>query len=285
MLAEICFTGPSRALENLITTLPPKSPCSSTKPSFGIITSPPKPRKSKRISRTDLGSDFYLGFTCCKPKLKWSSMKFDSSQISVSEQDSPSLASPIDSSLPIVKNILTSGQIDFGKSRSITTNSCSSTPTSLPFPSVNLTPWEEKPHTRNSWNEPSNNRTIFESTPSTGEVLTAPQQPQNLTPRLLPSTAPLPQHLTVVPVRLTSVPVITGTQTLCPLPQIYSFGSPLAPLSPYEEYIFNVLRQPWLPDRALYQQTNAEGDPDALDQTPQLVEIKISLQYLGSNRF
>src|SRR6267378_1317514 len=263
MLAEICFTGPSRALENLITTLPPKSPCSSTKPSFGIITSPPKPRKSKRISRTDLGSDFYLGFTCCKPKLKWSSMKFDSSQISVSEQDSLSLVTLIDPSLLIVKNTLTSGQIDFGKSRSITTNSCSSTPTSLPFPSVNLMPWEEKPHTRNSWSKSSNSQTIFESTPSTGEVLIVPQQPQNLTPRLLPSTTPLPRHLTVVPVRSTSVPVITGTQIRRPLLPISNFGSPLAPLSPYEEYIFNALRQPWLPDRPPYQQTNAEGDPDA----------------------
>src|SRR6267378_6918494 len=134
MLAEPYFIGPSRALDNLITILPPKSPCSSTKPSFGIITSPPKPRKSKRISRTDLGSDFYLGFTCCKPKLKWSSTKFDSSQISVSEQDSPNLVSPIGSFLPIVKNTLTSGRIDSGKSRSITTNSYSSTPTSLPSP-------------------------------------------------------------------------------------------------------------------------------------------------------
>src|SRR6267378_2173778 len=285
MLAEICFIGPSRALDNLITILPPKSPCSSTKPSFGIITSPPKPRKSKRISRTDLGSDFYLGFTCCKPKLKWSSTKFDSSQISVSEQDSPNLVSPISSFLPIVKNTLTSGRIDSGKSRSITTNSYSSTPTSLPFPSVNLTPWEEKTHTKNSWSESSNSQTIFESTPSTGEVLTAPQQPQNLTPRLLPSTTPLPRHLTVVPVRSTSVPVTTGTQIHHPLLPISSFGSPLAPLSPYEEYIFNALRQSWLPDRTPYQQTNAEGDPDAPDQTPQLVEIKISLQYLGSNPF
>src|SRR5882672_4793165 len=285
MRAEIYSIGPSRALEDLITTLPPKSPCSSTKPSFGTITSQPKPRKSKRTFGTDLGSDFYLGFTCRKPKLKWSSTKFDSSQISPSEQDSPNLASLIDSSLPIVKNTLTSGQIDFGKSRSITTNSCLSTPTSLPFPSVNLMPWEEKPHTRNSWNESSSSQTIFESTPSTGEVLTAPQQPQNLTLRLLPSTTPLPWHLTVVPVRSTSVPVITGTQTCHPLLPISSFGSPLAPLSPYEEYIFNVLRQPWLPDRTPYQLTNVEGDPDAPDQTPQLVEIKISLQYLESNPF
>src|SRR6267378_3218795 len=139
MLAEICFTGPSRALEDLIITLPPKSPCSLTKPSFGIITSQPKPRKSKRTFGTDLGSDFYLGFTCRKPKLKWSSTKFDSSQISLSEQDSPNLASPTDLSLPIVKNILTSGRIDFGKSQSTTTNSCSSTQASLPFLSVNLT--------------------------------------------------------------------------------------------------------------------------------------------------
>src|SRR6267378_1190632 len=285
MLAETCFIGPSRALEDLITTLPLKSPCSSTKPSFGIITSPPKPRKSKKTSRTDLGSDFYLGFICRKPKLKWSSTKFDSSQISLSEPDSPNLVNPIDSSLLIVKNTLTSGPIDFGKSRSTTTNSCSSTPTSLPFPSVNLTPWEEKPYTRNSWSEFSNNQTISESTPSTGEVLTAPQQPQNLTLRLLPSTTLLPRHLTVVPVRSTSVPVITDTQTRRPLLPISSFGNPLAPLSPYEEYIFNALRQPWLPDRAPYRQTNAEGDPDAPDQTPQLVEIKISLQYLGSNRF
>src|SRR5260221_10066016 len=210
MPVATCSIGPSRALDNLITTLPPKSPYSSMKPSFGIIMSPPKPRKSRITFTTGLESDFYLGFTSHKPKLKWNLTKFDFSQTLTSEQDCPSPAEPIGLSSVTVKNTPTSGQISFGKSRSITTSLRLSTPTSLPFPSVNLTPWEEKLHTRNSWNELSNNQTISESTPSTGEVLTAPQQPQNLIPRLLPSTTPLPRHLTVVPVKSISVPVTTG---------------------------------------------------------------------------
>src|SRR5260221_12122369 len=201
MPVATCSIGPSRALDNLITTLPRKSPCSSTKPSSGIITSQPKPRKSRITFTTGLESDFYPGFTSHKPKLKWNLTKFDFSQPSKSEPDSPSLDKPIGSSSVIVKNIPTSGQIDFGKLRFTTTNSRLSIPTSLPFPLVSLTPWEEKLPTRNSWKEPSNNQTTFELTPSTGEVLTAPQQPQNSIPRLLPSTAPLPRYLTVVPVK------------------------------------------------------------------------------------
>src|SRR5260221_7361082 len=197
-------------------------------------------------------------------------MKFDFSQTLKLEPASPSLDKPIGSSFATVKNIPTSGQIDFGKLRSTTTNSCLSTTTSLPFPSVSLTPWEEKLPIRNSWKEPSNNQTIFKSTPSTGEVLTAPQQPQNSIPRLLPSTVPLPRYLTVVPVKSTFVPVTTGIPTPRLPRRISSFGNPLASLSPYEEYIFSVTKQPWYPDPALYQRTTEEGDPDAPDITLQL---------------
>src|SRR5260221_546920 len=213
MPVATCSIGPSRALDNLITTLPPKSPCSLTKPSFGIITSQPKPRKSRITFTTGLESDFYPGFTSRKPKSKWNLMKFDFSQTLTSEQASPSPDELISSSSVTVKNTPTSGQIGFGKSQFTTTNSHSSTQTSLPFPSASLTPWEEKPHTRNSWSELSNNQTISESMPSTGEVLIAPQQPQNLIPRLLPSTMPLPQHLIAVPIKSTFVSVTTGILT------------------------------------------------------------------------
>src|SRR5712691_2666476 len=179
MPVALCFIGPSRALDNLIIILPPKSPCSSTKPSSGIITSQPKPRKSRKTFTTGLESDFYPGFTSCKPKLKWNLTKFNFSQTLTSEQASPSPDEPIGSSSVTVKNTLTSGQTGFGKSQFTTMNSRSSTQTSLPFPSASLTPWEEKPSTRNSWSELSNSQTISELMPSTGEVLIAPQQPQN----------------------------------------------------------------------------------------------------------
>src|SRR5712691_9226712 len=110
MLAEIYFIGPSQALDNLITILPPKLHYSLTKPSFGIITSQPKPRKSKRIFTTDLGSDFYLGFTSRKAKLKWNSTKFDFSQTLKSEPDSPNPTKLIGSSSVIARNTSTSGQ-------------------------------------------------------------------------------------------------------------------------------------------------------------------------------
>src|SRR5260221_6757762 len=248
MPVATCSIGPSRALDNLITTLPPKLPCSLMKPSFGIITSQPKPRKSKITFTMRLESDFYPGFTSRKLKLKWNLMKFDFSQTLTSEQASPNPNEPIGSSSIIVKNTLTSGQTGFGKSQFTTTNSHSSTQTSLPFPSVSLTPWEEKPSTRNSWSKLSNNQMISESTPSTGEVLIAPQQPQNLMPRLLPSMMPLLSHMTAVPVKLIFVPVTTGILTPCLPHQTSNFGNPLASLSPFEEYIFNVTRQIWHQD-------------------------------------
>src|SRR5260221_5674848 len=198
----------------------------------------------------------------------------------MSKQDCPTPAEPIGLSSVTVKNILTSGQTGFGKSRSITTSSRLSTPTSLPFPSVNLMPWEEKLHTRNSWNEPSNSQMISESTPSTGEVLTAPQQPQNLIPRLLLSTTPLPRHLTVVPVKSTSVPVTTGIPTPRLPRQTSSFGNPLASLSPFEEYIFNVTRQIWHLDRIQSQQMNDMEDPDEVITLHRLLGITLCHQYL-----
>src|SRR5260221_10385615 len=146
MPVTTCSIGPSRALEDLITILPPKSPCSSTKPSFGITTSQPKPRKSRITFTTGLESDFYPGFTSRIPKLKWNLTKFNFSQTLTSEQASPSPDEPIGSSSVTVKNTPISGQTSFGKSQFITTNSRSSTQTSLPFPSASLTPWEEKPH-------------------------------------------------------------------------------------------------------------------------------------------
>src|SRR5260221_1747635 len=150
MPVATCSIGPSRVLDNLITTLPPKSPCSLTKPSFGIITSQPKPRKSRIIFTTGLESNFYLGFTSRKPKLKWNLTKFDFSQTLKSAPDSLSLDEPIGSSSVTVKNTPTSGQIDFRKLQSTTTNSRLSIPTSLPFPLASLTPSQEKLPTKNS---------------------------------------------------------------------------------------------------------------------------------------
>src|SRR5260221_11147342 len=104
MPVATCSIGPSQALVNLITTLPPKSPCSSMKPSFGITTSQPKPRKSRITFTMGLESDFYPGFTSPKPKLKGNLTKFDFSQTLTSEQASPSPDELIGSSSVTVKN-------------------------------------------------------------------------------------------------------------------------------------------------------------------------------------
>jgi len=51
-----------------------------TKPSFGIIARHPTGKKSVRKYNRGIELDFYPDFSCCKPKLKWNSTKFDSKQ-------------------------------------------------------------------------------------------------------------------------------------------------------------------------------------------------------------
>ena len=61
----------------------PKSPCSTTKPSFGTTLSPWSGRKLSHRSKPDTELDFYLDFLCRKPKLKWNSTKFNYKQSQV----------------------------------------------------------------------------------------------------------------------------------------------------------------------------------------------------------
>jgi len=69
-LAPITSTSPQ----------PPRSPYSMTKLSSGTTLSRRTGQKLSCRFKPDIESDFYLDFTCRKPKLKWNLMKFDSRQ-------------------------------------------------------------------------------------------------------------------------------------------------------------------------------------------------------------
>jgi len=76
-------TGNSLAPITLTNPQPLRSPCSITKPSSGITLSCHTGQKSSCRSKPDTESDFYLDFTCWKPKLKWNLTKFDYKQTKV----------------------------------------------------------------------------------------------------------------------------------------------------------------------------------------------------------
>src|SRR5579863_724107 len=82
------------------------SPYFTMTPSFGITSSHPTKKKSNDTYWKAIKLDFYLDFNCCKPKLNWSSVKFDSVQIQISHTNL---------STPIVRSTLTSGPITVGK--------------------------------------------------------------------------------------------------------------------------------------------------------------------------
>jgi len=69
--------GYSLAPITLTNPWPPRSPYSMMKPSFGTTLSPWSGQKLSRRSKLDTELDFYLDFLCRKPKLKWSSTKFN----------------------------------------------------------------------------------------------------------------------------------------------------------------------------------------------------------------
>jgi len=73
------------------------------KPSFGIIAHHRTRKKSVRSYNWGIELDFYPDFSCHKPKLKWSSTKFDSRQIlmTISNLSIPT-ATPTNINLPIL---------------------------------------------------------------------------------------------------------------------------------------------------------------------------------------
>jgi len=82
--------------------------------------------------------DFYPGFSCRKPKLKWNLMKFDFLQSGLLDSSS---------SIPIVRNTPIPLTLPSGKPQSRTTSLCLSTLPNIPFPSLNPMPRVENPST------------------------------------------------------------------------------------------------------------------------------------------
>ena len=76
-------TGYSLALITSTNPRPPRSLYSTTKPSSGITLSPRSSRKLSHRSKPDTELDFYLDFSCRKPKLKWNLTKFNYRQSKV----------------------------------------------------------------------------------------------------------------------------------------------------------------------------------------------------------
>jgi len=73
------------------------------KPSFGIIARHYTRKKSVHKYNWGIESDFYPDFSCHKPKLKWSSMKFDSRQTLMTTSNlSTPIVTPINTNLPIL---------------------------------------------------------------------------------------------------------------------------------------------------------------------------------------
>jgi len=135
---------------------PPKSPCSTTKPFSGTTSFRHTGRKLSCRSKPDIESDFYLDFTCRKPKLKWNLTKFDSRQTQAENSLQLTCTS---SSTATNKFLHISGTTAPGPQISLppTQVSLILLPV-LPFPSPSQIPREETPNTWNvssvsSWNQ------------------------------------------------------------------------------------------------------------------------------------
>jgi len=72
------------------------------KPSFGIVVCHHTGKKSVCKFNWGIELDFYPDFSCHKPKLKWSSMKFDSRQtLTTTSNSSTPTVTPTNTNLPI----------------------------------------------------------------------------------------------------------------------------------------------------------------------------------------
>jgi len=126
------------------------------KPSSGTTSSPQSGRKSSRKSKPDTELDFYLDFTCRKPKLKWNLTKFDYRQSQAEillQQDYTSSSTATNGSSRIIGTTASGPQISLPHTPAL------SIPLPvLPFPSPSQIPREETPNTWNvssisSWNQ------------------------------------------------------------------------------------------------------------------------------------
>jgi len=145
-LAPITLTNPQ----------PLRSPCSTTKPSSGTTSSHHTGWKSSCRSKPDTESDFYLDFTCQKPKLKWNLTKFDYRQTQAENSLQLTYTS---SSTAMNESSCISGTTALGPQTSLPHTQVLSTPLPiLPSPSPSQIPREETPNTWNvssisSWNQ------------------------------------------------------------------------------------------------------------------------------------
>jgi len=203
---------------------------STTIPSSGTIACHRTGKKSDHRSALGEELDFYPAFVCRKPKLKWSSMKFDSRQLQIMTSNSFT---------PIAKAINTNLPTSLGKPPSTILNTPSLIPAYSPFPLCNLTPREERLSTRPALNTYGPFWTISRSRTTTGTASIplpklVPQDPVQIPiigPRELPSSLPLsypftPPACTLVLVELTFV-IVTAINLELPQPHLTSpFGSP-----------------------------------------------------------
>jgi len=148
--------GYSLALITLTNPWPPKSPCSTTKPSCGTTSSPWSDWKLSRRSKLDTELDFYLDFACRKPKLKWNLTKFDYKQSQAEnslQQDYISSSTATNESSHIIGTTAPGPQISLPHIPALSIPLLV-----LPSPSPSQIPREETPNTWNissisSWNQ------------------------------------------------------------------------------------------------------------------------------------
>ena len=136
---EIFFIGFSPTSINIMELPLTKSASSTTKLSSGTTVCQHFGKKSSHKFDKGIELDFYPGFSCRKPKLKWNLTKFNFSQ-----QD----LLVINLSTPIVRNTHIPSMPPSGKPPSRTTNLPLSTPLSTPFPLPSPMPRDENLNTR-----------------------------------------------------------------------------------------------------------------------------------------
>jgi len=216
---------------------PPRSPCSTTKPSFGIISSPWSDWKLSHRSNPDIELDFYLGFSCWKPKSKWNLTKFayKQSQMEISLQ-----ANYTSSSTLTTESSPTCRTTTCGTPNSLCPIPVLSIPLPiLSFPSPSQIPREETPSTWNVSSVSSWNQTflcLIHPITTAWTVLYPPLWliPLNLVPQAhlsqyigMPENSPFQMTTWIfVSVELTSVIAIAITPEPYPLHLESTFGTP-----------------------------------------------------------
>jgi len=203
-------------------------------PSFGTIACHCTGKKSGRKSIPEGELDFYLDFVCHKPKLKWSSMKFDSRQQKATTSNSSILiARAININLPLLSGTPQSTTLDFPLS----------IPDTIPSPLHNLTPRDKRPSTRPALNRYRPFRTTSRSRTLIGIVS-------------IPQPEPVPQ--TIVP-----IPITGHLQIFNSHPQLLHLLTLLTPTRVFVELTFVTVTivTPELPQPPL---ESTFGDPASL---------------------